>query len=45
MDEAPLKWIHTVGDKNVPASENFEIEKALKFAKEMGVDKLRGSRG
>lgn len=29
-------WIYTVWDKKVPASENFEVEKALKFAKEMG---------
>ncbi|GFU00517.1 uncharacterized protein NPIL_529641 [Nephila pilipes] len=32
VDEAVLKWIHTMGDKNVPISGPFVIEKALQFA-------------
>ncbi|GFY14088.1 tigger transposable element-derived protein 6 [Trichonephila clavipes] len=36
FDEAVLKWIHTVQDKNVPISESFVIEKAFPFVKVLG---------
>ncbi|GBM23291.1 Tigger transposable element-derived protein 6 [Araneus ventricosus] len=45
MDEAVLKWIHTIRDKNVPISGPFIIEKALQFAKALGYDEFRGSNG
>ncbi|GFT68476.1 HTH CENPB-type domain-containing protein [Nephila pilipes] len=38
VDEAVLKWIHTMGDKNVPISGPFVIEKALQFAQVLGYD-------
>ncbi|GBM89230.1 Tigger transposable element-derived protein 6 [Araneus ventricosus] len=45
VDEAVLKWIHTMRDKNVPISGLFIIEKALQFAKVLGYDEFRGSNG
>ncbi|GBN44603.1 hypothetical protein AVEN_36295-1, partial [Araneus ventricosus] len=45
VDEAVLKWIHTLRDKNVPISGPFIIEKALQFAKALGYDEFRGSNG
>ncbi|GBO22116.1 Major centromere autoantigen B [Araneus ventricosus] len=45
VDEAVLKWIHTIRDKNVPISGLFIIEKALQFAKALGYDEFRGSNG
>ncbi|GFX04647.1 hypothetical protein TNCV_2773781 [Trichonephila clavipes] len=33
FDEAVLKWIYTMQDKNVPISEPFIIEKAFPFVK------------
>ncbi|GFW96463.1 tigger transposable element-derived protein 4 [Trichonephila clavipes] len=36
FDEAVLKWIHTMRDKNVPISEPFVIEKAFPFVKVLG---------
>ncbi|GFT16133.1 tigger transposable element-derived protein 4 [Trichonephila clavipes] len=36
FDEAVLKWIHTMQDKNVPISEPFVIEKAFPFVKVLG---------
>ncbi|GBL80654.1 Tigger transposable element-derived protein 6 [Araneus ventricosus] len=43
VDEAVLKWIHTMRDKNVPISGPFIIEKALQFAKALGYDEFRES--
>ncbi|GBM31694.1 Tigger transposable element-derived protein 6 [Araneus ventricosus] len=45
VDEAVLKWIHTMRDKNVPISGPFIIEKALQFAKALGYDEFRGGNG
>ncbi|GBM78059.1 hypothetical protein AVEN_154021-1 [Araneus ventricosus] len=45
MEEAVLKWIHTMRDKNVPISGPFLIEKAPKFVKALGYDEFRGSNG
>ncbi|GBM76084.1 Tigger transposable element-derived protein 6 [Araneus ventricosus] len=45
VDEAVLKWIHTMRDKNVPITGPFIIEKALHFAKALGYDEFRGSNG
>ncbi|GFU69058.1 tigger transposable element-derived protein 6 [Trichonephila clavipes] len=36
FDEAVMKWIHTMQDKNVLISEPFVIEKAFPFAKVLG---------
>ncbi|GFT66748.1 tigger transposable element-derived protein 4 [Nephila pilipes] len=40
VEEAVLKWIHTMKDKNVPISGPFVIEKALQFAKALGYDQF-----
>ncbi|GFW94902.1 tigger transposable element-derived protein 4 [Trichonephila clavipes] len=40
VDEAVLKWIRTMRDKNVPISQPLVIEKALQFAKALGHDQL-----
>ncbi|GFS79164.1 tigger transposable element-derived protein 4 [Nephila pilipes] len=45
VDEAVLKWIHTMRDKNVPISGLIVIEKALQFAKALGYDQFLGSNG
>jgi len=45
VDEAVLKWIQTMRDKNVPISGPFITEKALDFAKTLGHDEFRGSSG
>ncbi|GBN57303.1 Tigger transposable element-derived protein 4 [Araneus ventricosus] len=45
VDEAVLKWIHTMRDKNVPNFLPFIIEKALQFAKPLGYVEFRGSNG
>ncbi|GBN26130.1 Tigger transposable element-derived protein 4 [Araneus ventricosus] len=45
VDEAVLKRIRTMRDKNVPISGPFIIEKALQFAKALGCDEFRGSNG
>ncbi|GBM18185.1 Tigger transposable element-derived protein 4, partial [Araneus ventricosus] len=45
VDEAVLKWIHTMRNKNVPISGPFIIEKALQFEKALGYDEFRGSNG
>ncbi|GBN97078.1 Tigger transposable element-derived protein 4, partial [Araneus ventricosus] len=45
VDEAVLKWIHTMRDKNVPISGLFILEKALQFAKALEYDEFRGSNG
>ncbi|GFT67659.1 tigger transposable element-derived protein 4 [Nephila pilipes] len=44
-DEAVLKWIYTMRDKNVPIYGPFVIEKALQFAKALGYDQFLGSNG
>ncbi|GFY29170.1 tigger transposable element-derived protein 4 [Trichonephila clavipes] len=36
FDEAVMKWIHTMQDKNVLISEPFVIEKAFPFVKVLG---------
>ncbi|GFV52288.1 tigger transposable element-derived protein 6 [Trichonephila clavipes] len=36
FDEAVMKWIHTMQDKNVLISESFVIEKAFPFVKVLG---------
>ncbi|GBN41780.1 Tigger transposable element-derived protein 6 [Araneus ventricosus] len=43
VDEAVLKWIHKMRDKDVPISGSFIIVKALQFAKALGYDEFRGS--
>ncbi|GBM51134.1 hypothetical protein AVEN_244179-1 [Araneus ventricosus] len=45
VDEAVLKWIHTMRDKNVPISGPFIIEKFLQFAKALEYDEFRGDNG
>ncbi|GBL91920.1 Tigger transposable element-derived protein 4 [Araneus ventricosus] len=45
VDEAVLKWIHTMRDKNDTISGPFTIEKALQFAKPLEYDEFRGSNG
>ncbi|GBM32699.1 hypothetical protein AVEN_223477-1 [Araneus ventricosus] len=45
VDEAVLKWIHTMRDKNVRISGPFIIEKALQFEKALGYDEFRGRNG
>ncbi|GFS68882.1 tigger transposable element-derived protein 4 [Nephila pilipes] len=43
VEEAVLKSIRTMRDKNVPISGPFVIEKALQFAKALGYDQFPGS--
>ncbi|GFU39838.1 major centromere autoantigen B [Nephila pilipes] len=45
VDEAVLKWIHTIRDKNVPISGPFVIEKALQLEKALGYYQFLGSNG
>ncbi|GFT73473.1 tigger transposable element-derived protein 4 [Nephila pilipes] len=45
VDEAVLKLIHTMRDKNVPISGPFVIEKAFQFTKTLGYDQFLGSNG
>ncbi|GBL86060.1 Tigger transposable element-derived protein 6 [Araneus ventricosus] len=45
MDEAVLKRINTMRDKNFPISGPFITEKALQFAQALGYDEFRGSNG
>ncbi|GFT55754.1 tigger transposable element-derived protein 4 [Nephila pilipes] len=43
VDEAVLKWMHTMRDQNDPISGPFVTEKALHFAKALGCDQFLGS--
>ncbi|GBL73537.1 Tigger transposable element-derived protein 4 [Araneus ventricosus] len=45
VDDAVLKWICTMRDKNVPISGPFISEKALQFAKALVYDEFRRSNG
>ncbi|GFT27634.1 tigger transposable element-derived protein 4 [Nephila pilipes] len=45
VDEAVLKRIHTIRDKNVPICGPFVIEKPLLFAKTLGYHQFLGSYG
>ncbi|GBM03037.1 Tigger transposable element-derived protein 4 [Araneus ventricosus] len=45
VDEAVLKWTHTMRDNNIPISGPFIIESALQFAKALGYDEFQGSNG
>ncbi|GFW56262.1 tigger transposable element-derived protein 4 [Trichonephila clavipes] len=45
VDEAVLKWMHTMRVKNVPISRPFVIENALQFAKALRYDQFLGSNG
>nr|XP_042907454.1 tigger transposable element-derived protein 4-like [Parasteatoda tepidariorum] len=45
VNEAVLKWIHAMRDKNVPISGPLITEKAMQFAKALGHDEFRGSSG
>ncbi|GBN02486.1 Tigger transposable element-derived protein 4 [Araneus ventricosus] len=41
VNDAVLKWIHTIRDKIVPFSGLFLIEKALQFAKALGYNEFQ----
>ncbi|GFS58280.1 tigger transposable element-derived protein 4 [Nephila pilipes] len=45
VDEAVLKRIHTMRDKNVPISGPFVIEKTLQFSKALEYEQFLGSNG
>ncbi|GBO16736.1 Tigger transposable element-derived protein 6 [Araneus ventricosus] len=45
VDEAVLKLIHTMRDKNFPISGTAITETALQLAKALGYDEFRGSNG
>ncbi|GBN41822.1 Tigger transposable element-derived protein 4 [Araneus ventricosus] len=45
VDEAVLKWIHTMRDKNIPISGPSITEKVFQFAMVLGYDEFRGSNG